>query len=307
VIAAVETGGTKVICGATSERRPDELVLVRRIATTTPDETTAAINAFLDEVAAVEPISALGVASFGPVNVERDEERYGWVTGTPKQGWANIDLLGRIRIAALVPTVMLSDVGSAALGEQTWGAAKGLDNAAYATFGTGVGVGIVARGQLLHGNGYPELGHVLVRRHPLDDFGGNCPFHGDCLEGLAAGPAVAARWGSDASSLPSADRSRAYEILGYYIAQLAATTAYALGVERFVVGGGVLKAPGLLDAARLQLPRVTGGRGASHAASLDMPDFLAAPALGDYSGLLGAVAAALRENSSAPPRDPASG
>lgn len=294
MIAAVETGGTKVICGAVAEDRPNTLLHTRRIATTTPDETTAAINAFLDEVGAIEPITALGVASFGPVNVERNRDRYGYVTGTPKQGWANTDLLGRIRLAALVPTVMLSDVASAALGERTWGAGAGLDNVAYATFGTGVGVGVVSQGRLLHGNGYPELGHVLVRRHPLDGFAGACPFHGDCLEGLASGPAVTARWGLDSSSIPVEERSQAYEVLGYYIAQLAATTAYAVGAERFVVGGGVLKAPGLLEAVRQQLPLVTGGPGASHAASLDSPDFLAAPALSDYSGLLGAVAAALQ-------------
>jgi fructokinase len=293
VIAAIETGGTKVLCGVVTEERPQHLLSTRRIPTTTPDETTGAINAFLREADSVESISALGVASFGPVNVERERERYGWVTGTPKAGWADTDLLGRIELAARVPTVMLSDVGSAALGEQRWGAGAGRARVAYATFGTGVGVGLVLDGRLMHGNGYPEMGHILVRRHPLDTYAGSCPFHGDCLEGLASGPAVLGRWGSDTSSLPLEDRRSAFEILGSYIAQLAATTAYTVGVERFLIGGGVLKAPGLLDAVREQLPLVTGGPGASHGASLDAPDFLAAPALGDYSGLLGAVAATL--------------
>lgn len=293
MIAAIETGGTKVLCGMVAEERPQQLLSTRRIPTTTPDETTRAINAFLREADSVEPISALGVASFGPVNVERERERYGWVTGTPKAGWADTDLLGRIELAGRVPTVMLSDVASAALGEQRWGAGADRARVAYATFGTGVGVGLVLDGRLLHGNGYPEMGHILVRRHPLDTYAGSCPFHGDCLEGLASGPAVLGRWGSDTSSLPLEDRRSAFEILGSYIAQLAATTAYTVGVERFLVGGGVLKAPGLLEAVREQLPLATGGPGASHAASLDAPDFLAAPALGDYSGLLGAVAAAL--------------
>lgn len=293
MIAAIETGGTKVLCGMVAEERPQQLLSTRRIPTTTPDETTRAINAFLREADSVEPISALGVASFGPVNVERERERYGWVTGTPKAGWADTDLLGRIELAGRVPTVMLSDVASAALGEQRWGAGADRARVAYATFGTGVGVGLVLDGRLLHGNGYPEMGHILVRRHPLDTYAGSCPFHGDCLEGLASGPAVLGRWGSDTSSLPLEDRRSAFEILGSYIAQLAATTAYTVGVERFLIGGGVLKAPGLLDAVREQLPLATGGPGASHAASLDAPDFLAAPALGDYSGLLGAVAAAL--------------
>jgi fructokinase len=293
VIAGIETGGTKVLCGVVAEDRPEHLLATRRIPTTTPDETTRAINAFLAEAAGTEPISALGVASFGPVNVERDGPRWGWVTGTPKAGWADTDLLGRIELAGRVPTAMLSDVASAALGEQRWGAGAGRARVAYATFGTGVGVGLVLDGRLLHGNGYPEMGHVLVRRHPLDTFAGSCPFHGDCLEGLASGPAVLGRWGADTSSLSSEERDAAFEILGWYIAQLAATTAYTVGVDRFVVGGGVLKAPGLLEAARAQLPRVTGGPGASHAASLDAPDLLAPPLLGDFSGVLGAVAAAL--------------
>ena len=293
MIAGIETGGTKVVCGVAAEDRPQELLHTRRIPTTTPDETAGAINAFLAEMDAAEPISALGVASFGPVNVERGRERYGWVTGTPKPGWADTDLLGRIPLAGRVPTVMLSDVASAALGEQRWGAGSGRARVAYATFGTGVGVGMVLDGALLHGNGYPEMGHVLVRRHPLDAYAGSCRFHGDCLEGLASGPAVLGRWGSDTSSLDGEEREVAFEILGSYIAQLAATTAYTVGVERFVVGGGVLKAPGLLDAVRRQLPAVTGGPGASHASSLDAPDFLAPPALGDHSGVLGAIAAAL--------------
>jgi fructokinase len=293
VIVGIETGGTKVICAAVHEDRPQQVVRSLRIPTTTPDETTAAINRFVAEVRAAEPVSGVGVASFGPVNIEPERPQWGWVTGTPKPGWANTDLLGRIAITAEVPTVMLSDVASAALGEQRWGAGAGIARVGYATFGTGVGVGLCLDGRVLHGNGYPEMGHLLVRRHPLDDYEGSCPFHGDCLEGMASGPAVIGRWGADASSLGAPERETALEILGYYIAQLAAATAYTVGVERFVVGGGVLKTPGLLEAAVAQLPNVTGGPGASHAASLDRPGFFASPGLGDHSGVLGAVAAVL--------------
>lgn len=291
MIVGVETGGTKVICGASREGRPRELVHERRIPTTTPDETAAAINAFIAEVDAADAVTALGVASFGPVNVEPGRPQWGWVTGTPKRGWADTDLIGRIPMARRVPTVVLSDVASAALGEYTWGAGAGIARLGYATFGTGVGVGLCLDGRPLHGNGYPELGHILVRRHPRDDYAGACPFHGDCLEGLASGPAVIGRWGEDASSL--GERSvGALEILGYYIAQLAAAAAYTVGLERFIVGGGVAKAPGVLQSAREQLPRVIGGAAASHAAALDQPGFLGAPGLGDHSGVLGAVVAA---------------
>ena len=292
MIAGVETGGTKVVCGVSAPERPTELLATRRIPTTTPDETLAAINAFLDETAGLGTIEALGVASFGPVNVEPDRPRYGWVTGTPKAGWVDTDVLGRIPLAASVPTAFLADVGAAALGEHRWGAGAGGRTTAYATVGTGIGAGLVVHGSLVHGNGYPELGHLLVRRHPLDRFAGSCPFHGDCLEGLASGPAVTARWGVDASSLPADLRQQAHEILGFYLAQLVATTAIAVGVERMVLGGGVLKAPGVLAETRRQVPLVTGGPGAGNAVPGDTEAFVVPPALGEFSGLLGAIAAA---------------
>jgi fructokinase len=292
VIAGIETGGTKVVCGIADRAAPQVVLEERRFPTTTPTETIDAINAFLAEVARTAPVDALGVASFGPINVSPDRPRYGWITRTPKPGWADTALLERIPLAAEVPTAILSDVSGAALGEQRWGAGAGHRSIAYATVGTGVGVGLVVDGAVLHGNGYPELGHLLVRRHPRDDFAGSCPFHGDCLEGLASGPAVLARWGVDASSMPPDQRGEAFEILGFYVAQVAAAVALAVGVERVVVGGGVLKAPGLLDEARRQLPGVTGGPGAGHAIVAEPADFMVPPALGDRSGLLGAIAAA---------------
>lgn len=292
VIAGVETGGTKVVCALAERNAPDEITESVRFPTTTPEETIGRINGFLREASTVEPLDAIGIASFGPVNTSRTGPSYGWITGTSKPGWANTDLLGSIAAVHAVPTVLLSDVSGAALGEQRLGAGVGADTIGYATFGTGVGVGLVIGGRVLQGDGYPELGHLLVRRHPLDDFSGSCPFHGDCVEGLASGPAVLARWGSDSSSLPDPDRARAHEILGFYVAQVAAAAAYGVGLEHMVLGGGVLKAPGLLEAATRQLAIVTGGSGAGHAASLDRDDFFRCPSLGDFSGVLGSIAAA---------------
>ncbi len=291
MIAGIETGGTKVVCAVSRTGSPHEVIGMRRIPTGAPGETLRSVDAFFTEMADLEPIEALGVASFGPLNVSRDEDRFGWITGTSKPGWLNTDLLGRIDLASRVPTAVMSDVSGAALGEYRWGAGVGARSLAYATFGTGVGVGIVLRGTTLQGNGFPELGHLLVRRHPWDDFAGSCPFHGDCVEGLAAGPSVLARWGRDTSSMTGAVRERAFEILGWYVAQVVATVAYTTGVDRVVVGGGVLKAPGLLDEARRQLPRVTGGPHAGHAIAADPFDFMVAPALAD-SGLFGALSAA---------------
>lgn len=304
MIAGIETGGTKVVCGVADPSAPGELIESRRFPTTTPRETIGRIDDFLSEVDRRHGLDAVGIATFGPVNVEPELPRYGWITGTAKPGWANTDLLGRLGSADRWPTALMSDVSGAALGEQRWGAGRDVSSVAYATFGTGVGVGTVVGGRVLQGNGFPEFGHLLVRRHPLDDYAGGCPFHGDCLEGLAAGPSVLARWGTDSSHLHPRVRQQAFEILGFYIAQVVATAAYSTGVQRVAVGGGVLKAPGLLDEARRQLSVVTGGPLAGHAISADPFDFVVAPELGDRSGVLGAVAAAqiLVDDAAAVPR-----
>lgn len=292
MLAGVETGGTKVACGVADRSAPMELLMTRRFETTTPGETIGRIVEFLDEVNRVHGLEAVGIASFGPVNVDPALPRYGWITGTSKPGWANTKLIDRIAARVDRPIALVSDVSGAALGEQQWGAGRDVASVAYATFGTGVGIGVVLDGRVLHSNGAPEVGHLMVRRHPLDDFAGTCPFHGDCLEGLASGPAVLARWGADASHLPSRVETQAFEIIGFYIAQAVAAVAYATGVQRVVVGGGVLKAPGLLDEARRQLALVTGGPLAGHPIATDPWDFIVAPALHDRSGVLGAIAAA---------------
>src|ERR1700712_4094687 len=152
MIAGIETGGTKVVCGLVDPAAPTVLVESRRFSTTTPSETIARIESFLVEVDAEHGLDALGIATFGPVNVDPALPRYGWITGTPKPGWANTKLLERLGTAARVPTALLSDVSGAALGEQRWGAGRDIGSVAYATFGTGVGVGVVVDGRVLHGN-----------------------------------------------------------------------------------------------------------------------------------------------------------
>jgi fructokinase len=291
MIAGVETGGTKVVCAIADAEDPGTPLEVRRFPTTTPDETTARINAYLAEAEEREPLDALGIASFGPVNVEPDRDHYGWVTGTPKHGWAQTDLIGRIALASRVPRIVLSDVGAAALGEHRHGAGRGARTTAYATIGTGVGVGLAVQGRLVHGNGFPELGHLLVRRHPADGFAGTCPFHGDCLEGLASGPAVLARWGVDSSSLPEGLRAEAFELLGSYVGQLVGVVRMTVGADRMVIGGGVLKAPGLLDEVRRQVPLLDRGYTLGNADASAIAAFVVPPVLED-SGLVGALASA---------------
>lgn len=292
MIAGIETGGTKVVCGFADEATPGKLIETRRILTSGPQETLAAVDAFLADVHRRHGVRAVGIATFGPINVQADAERYGWITATSKPGWANTDLLGALSTVAGLPVALMSDVSGAALGELRFGAGRGAHSLGYATFGTGVGVGIVRDGRVTHGNGFPEIGHLLVRRHPLDDYAGWCPFHGDCAEGLAAGPAILARWGADTSSLPASTRPLAFEIIGFYIAQVVAAVGYVSGVERFVLGGGVLNAPGLLDAVRRSLPIVTGGPEAGHAITSDPSEFIRGANLGELSGVLGAIDAA---------------
>ncbi len=300
MIVGIETGGTKVVCGTAD--RPDSPAGIVRFPTEDPATTLARIHDFVAGAASAGRVDAIGVASFGPVNVETDEPRYGWITDSPKLAWRETDLLGGI--GADAPVVVLSDVSGAALGEATWGAGRGLRRVAYMTVGTGVGVGVVRDGVPQHGNGFPELGHLLVRRHPLDTFAGVCPYHGDCAEGLVSGPAVLARWGADASHLDEAVRADAMRIIGYVVAQVAVTVALATGVERVVLGGGVLQAPGVLEASRAQLDSVTGGPNAGHAIGASPDAFLVPAALGDRAGLVGALTAAAGRAGQSPSSSP---
>ncbi|GAA2750670.1 ROK family protein [Amnibacterium kyonggiense] len=288
MIVGIETGGTKVVCAAAEAGSPDVPLRVERFPTTTPDETIGRIHDFIRATGAVE---AIGLASFGPVDADPSSPRFGRVTTTPKPGWADTDLLGRVATDG-VPAAFVSDVVGAAVGELRYGAGRGTSSLAYATIGTGVGVGMIVDGRPIGGDGWPEVGHLLVRRHPDDDFAGNCPFHGDCLEGLTAGPAVLGRWGADASSFPEDVRDGRIAILASYIAQMAYSVMLTVGAEKLVLGGGVMQSPGLLEAVRAALPDLARGYGPASLSSADPTDVLVAPAIADSPGVVGALALA---------------
>ncbi|MGV0108843.1 ROK family protein [Arthrobacter sp. CP30] len=288
MIAGIETGGTKVICAVADPRDPGSPVDQARIDTTSPAETLAAVRAFLAPYAVDGRFDAVGLASFGPVEVDAASPRYGRITSTPKPGWRDTDLIAGLGLVDGTPVRLVTDVTGAALGEHRFGAGRGVADLAYVTVGTGIGAGIVVNGAPFTLRSHPELGHLVIRRHPEDSFPGVCPFHGDCLEGLASGPSVAARWGRPGHELGSL-RHRAVEFSAYYVAQLLATVTYAAAPQRIVVGGGVLKTPGLLDAVREQLALLVGGALADHPLTDTRSGYVVRPALGDESGVRGAL------------------
>lgn len=252
MFGGVEAGGTKFVCVIGTG--PDDILETQRIEVTGPTETLgAALGFFRRAVESGKRLGAIGIGSFGPVELRRDQPRYGWITTTPKPGWSRTDVVGPFAAAFGIPVGYDTDVNAAALAEGRWGAARGLASFVYLTLGTGVGGGAVIQGKPIHGLVHPEMGHIAVPRRRGDRFEGLCPFHGDCLEGMASGPAIAARFGRRAELLDGADRESAVELAGFYLAAGVRSIVYALAPERIVVGGGLSEMPGVVATARAEL------------------------------------------------------
>ena len=228
----IEAGGTKFVCGVGTAQ--GELRSETRFPTTTPDETIArAVDFFHDH----PDLVSIGIASFGPIDLQPGSPGYGQITSTPKPGWAYTDLVGRIEAALAVPIQFDTDVNGAALGEHRWGAAQGLDTFIYMTIGTGIGGGAMVEGRLLHGALHPEMGHIRVPHDwERDPFPGSCPFHGDCLEGLANGPAIEARWGVRGETL--APDHPAWDLEAHYLSLALASLICTLSPQRVILGEG---------------------------------------------------------------------
>lgn len=289
MIAGIETGGTKVICAVAETSAPGAVVERIRIPTTSPGETLGAVRTFLNRYASAGSLDAVGLATFGPVIVDSSSPCYGWITSTPKPGWRNTDVPRALGLGDAVPLQVVSDVTGAAVGEQRAGAGVGFRNVAYVTVGTGIGVGFASDGLPFLKRSHPEMGHQLVRRYPGDDFPGTCPFHGDCAEGLASGPAVLGRWGRPGEALDAGAAAQAVPLLAYYLAQLLAAVTYAVAPDRIILGGGVLRIPGLLTAVRDQLSYVVGGALDMHPLTRPDSGYVCTPALGDRAGVQGAL------------------
>jgi fructokinase len=289
LVGGVEAGGFKFVCAIGTG--PGDLRAEARLPTTSPAETIARAVGFFVEHARRAPLAAIGIATFGPVDLDPRSPTYGSITTTPKPGWANTDLAGPFREALHVPVAVDTDVNGAALAEHRWGAARGLDTFVYVTVGTGIGGGAVVGGRLLHGLVHPEMGHVRVPHDwHADPFPGTCPYHGDCLEGLASGRALGERWGAPAESLPAAHP--AWALQARYLALGLVGIVAILSPERIVIGGGVMRQPRLLVSVRTNVVELLGGYLRSPAISSGIDTYIVPPALGARSGVLGAIAMA---------------
>ena len=290
LLAGVELGGTKCVCILGTG--PEDVRAVERLPTGEREETLRQIEAVLDRWRSQYGAPrALGIASFGPIDLRANSPTYGFITSTSKAGWRNTDIAQRLGRRAAVPMGFDTDVNGAALAEGRWGAAKGLDDFAYVTVGTGVGVGTIVRGRSLFGMNHTELGHIRVARKPGDQFPGICPFHGDCIEGLASGPAIEARAGMPASQLPP--DHPAWDFVVHCLGQLMHTMVLTTAPSRIFLGGGVPSAQThLLERVQQELKRSLNHYVEAPELEQGLAQFLVPPGLGTMAGPLGALALA---------------
>lgn len=282
----IEAGGTKFVCAVASG--PEEVIAETRFPTTAPAECIEQAVAFFQEHGRLDGV---GIASFGPVDPNPDSPTFGYVTTTPKPGWAHVDLAGPICEALGAPVGFDTDVNGAALGEGRWGAAQGLGTFTYVTIGTGIGGGGMVNGRLLHGLVHPEMGHVYVPHDKQQDpFEGACPYHGDCLEGLAAGPTIETRWGQPAESLPPDHPG--WELEANYVAYGLVPQIYTISPQRIILGGGVMEQRHLFGMIRKRVQEILNGYVQAPAIMEDIDNYIVPPGLGNRAGVLGAIALA---------------
>jgi fructokinase len=288
--AGLEAGGTKFNCVVGAG--PDDIRAETRIPTTTPEATLReALEFFRAQRATLGPLNAAGVASFGPVDLDPASATYGFITSTPKPGWAHTDIVGVVRQSLGVPVQFDTDVNAAALGEGRWGAAQGVDHFIYLTVGTGIGGGGLVGGAMMHGLVHPEMGHVRIPHdRTADPYEGHCPFHGDCLEGLACGPAMNARWGRPAEEL--SDDHPAWALEARYLALALNDFVCTLSPRRIILGGGVMERLSLFPKIRRELQSLLNGYVQAPQITTHIDRYVVPPAFGPRAGLIGALALA---------------
>jgi len=289
LFGGIEAGGTKFVCAVGTG--PDDLRNEVRFSTTKPEETIGQAIAYFEEQHRQEPLAAIGIASFGPVDPNPDSDRWGYITTTPKPHWADTDFAGAIGRALDLPVGFDTDVNGAALGEYRWGAARGLENFIYLTIGTGVGGGGLVNGRLMHGLVHPEMGHIYLSPHPDDPHPeGFCPFHGHCLEGMINGPALEQRWDRPGETLP--EDHPAWELEAHYLALGLESFICTLSPQRIILGGGVMGQSHLFPMVRQKVLELLNGYVQSPAILEHIDEYIVPPGLGSKAGVLGAIALA---------------
>jgi fructokinase len=297
LLAGIEMGGTKCVC--TLGTGPGDIRAQEILPTREPETTLAAIADLLNRWNTdVGTLKAIGVAAFGPLDLRRESRTYGRIGATPKRGWANVELLEFFATRFAAPVGLTTDVIGAALAEGRWGAAQQLTDFAYVTVGTGIGTGLIVNGNSVFGCHHPELGHVRVARSAGDTWPGSCPFHGDCLEGLASGPAIEARAGMRAASIPV--DSPIWSSVTHALAQLAHVLVVTVAPQRILIGGGVVSAqPHLFPRIRQSFAQSLNGY--LHIPAMeDLDTYIAPPGLGTRAGPLGALAVAADTHAEGP-------
>ena len=277
----IELGGTKMVAGIADD--DNNIVEQISIATKEPEKT---LNK-LYEYFLGKNIASLGIASFGPVDLNKSSSTYGYITTTPKPGWGNVDVLGHFK-ALNIPLGFDTDVNGACLGEVIHGAGRGLNNVIYGTIGTGIGFGVYLEGKLLHGLMHPETGHMILKRHPDDeDFEGPCPYHSDCLETLASGPSIESRWHKKARGLT--DDDKVWRLEAYYLGQALTNCVMCYSPERIILGGGIMHVEKLLPLIREETLKDLNGYIKKDEILNDIGSYIVLPQLGDDAGLIGAI------------------
>ena len=281
-IAAIEAGGTKFICGIGNEK--GEIFEKISIPTTVPEETMKKVIEYFKE----KEFEAMGIGSFGPIDPVKSSETYGYISKTPKPHWGDYNIVGELKKNFNVPMEFDTDVNGAALGESLWGAGKGLNNVMYITVGTGIGAGAVVNGKMLQGLTHPEMGHISVKRNEDDKYKGKCPFHSDCLEGLASGPAIEERWGEKGYNLE--DKNEVWELEAYYLAQALVNYILILSPERIIMGGGVMKQKHMFPLIRKNVKEFLNGYVHKKEILEDIDNYIVYPGLEENAGLMGSLA-----------------
>ncbi|EHI55476.1 hypothetical protein HMPREF9333_01191 [Johnsonella ignava ATCC 51276] len=286
VIGALEVGGTKMVCAI-----GDENGIIKEqisIPTVSPEKTFPEIKEYFND----KNIEALGIGCFGQIDLNRDSKTYGYITETPKIPWRNCDIVGEFKRSFNIPVGFDTDVNASLLGEATWGAARGIKNALYMTIGTGIGIGVLAEGSLVHGMLHPEAGHILLRQHPDDNFKGICPYHKNCFEGLACGPAVESRWGVKGADLAGNDS--VWELEAYYIAQALYDYILVLSPEIIILGGGIMKQEKLFGLIHRKL-EIFNGSYLLTGEFKNLNGYIVPAALKGDQGIMGAIKLAINE------------